>query len=126
MAPMSPSSLDLAGWETPQRIHMMTDMLFWGQRQVMLHMANLSNNIVSYYQGQHPDPFKRPIQVKALLDSLKRDVRLQSSDGDDWYLYNKLEVLPYPDMGLHGAVANLEAAVSAGMDAVICDGALCK
>lgn len=126
VAPMKPSYLDLAGWEEPGRIHMMTDMLFWGPREDMHSTALFYEGIQAYYKKEHPDAFQRPIAVKALLDSLVRDVRLRAAKDEDWRLYNKLETLPYPDMGLDGAVANLKAAVAAGMTDVICDGKACN
>jgi len=120
VVPVPPSQLNLSEWrpEEGDKLHMMSDMVFWGGRRAMAKVAKFWSAIRSYYTSQYPDPMKRHISVLRLLDSLQRDpwVNRRSEDaGEPWTLYQKLPTLPYPDMGEVGAVENLRAAAKRGV-----------
>lgn len=119
-------SIDLAGWEQKGRLHMMTDMIFWGQRREMAVMADLFDSIESFYAVEYPNPFDRPIDVKALYETYLRDPRNEPNvtKKAPWYAYNKLEAVPYPDMVRGGAIENLQAALDKGI--TVCPSAQCS
>lgn len=112
--------LDLAGWQDEGKIHMATDMLWWGRRDDMEKTVGFYSSILSYYVKRYPDPSGRPIHVKALLETYLRDPRYSNNDDKaDWHTLSKIDTLPYPDMGKDGPVENLRAAVDAGIDVCI-------
>lgn len=121
IVPAPPSLLDLSEWRQDvgrdDKLHMMSDMIFWGGRGAMAKVAKFSSSIPSYYVSMYPDPMQRPIAVMRLIDSLKRDPWVNRPNGTDepWTLYQKLLTLPYPDMGKVGAVENLWEAVEQGV-----------
>lgn len=125
IAPCRSAYLSLAGWEIPGRIHMLSDMIFWGQRDDMEKITHFYDNITPYYKQKYADPFSRPIDVHAMLESIKRDpitnkknfdpTKNNVVEGIDWHLYNKIETVPYPDMGKLGALKNLKAAAQEGI-----------
>lgn len=132
ITPLPPAMLDLHGWDQPGKIHMMTDMFFWGRRDDMQPMAKFfSDGILSYFLTKYREPMERPIPVARHLDSFLVDPYVHRNSSDPivdshgtplerplhqlWKFYNKLDALPYPDMGKVGAQANLEAAVRAGI-----------
>jgi hypothetical protein len=114
VVPVPPAWLNLEEWRDKGRLHMMTDMIFWGRRDDMAKIANTYSEAKSYYE-QHQDPYKRPIAVASLLDTFLRDPFVHRTKQDSWRFYQKLETLPYPDMGEKGAIANLQKAMGAGM-----------
>jgi hypothetical protein len=126
VSPWGKAALSLDGWQKPGFIHMMTDWMFWGQRDDMEVVATYWDNLHNYFQVQYPSTMARPIQVEAMLESIKRDPRQKALDfkprkdpvnhpGEDWHSYNKIDVLPYPDEGMEGALANLKAALDRKM-----------
>lgn len=115
VAPVAPSWLNMAEWRDEGRIHMMTDMMFWGRRDDMAKIASMYTEAGAYYK-KHQDPMRRPIPVEKLLDSILRDPFTNRETNSKWHLYQKLGTLPYPDMGEKGAIANLQKAVAKGMN----------
>jgi len=118
VVPVPPSLLDLSEWREADKLHMMSDMIFWGPRAAMAKVAKFFSAIHSYYISGYPDPWKRHIVVLRLLDSLSRDpwINRPSKNSDEpWTFYQKLATLPYPDMGKVGAVENLWAAIHQGL-----------
>lgn len=121
VVPAPPAWLNLEEWRDEGRIHMMTDMIFWGRRDDMARIANTYSGARLYYD-QYPDPWKRPIAVASLLDSLLRDPFVNRHRGERWLLYQKLETLPYPNMSQKGAIRNLEKAMERGLQYVTFEG----
>jgi len=126
ISPWGNGYLSLKGYETGGSIHMMTDWMFWGRRDDMEKVTTYWDNLHNYFQIQYPHAMGRPIDVKAMYESIKRDPRQKAlkylppndptlhRSGEDWHSYNKIDVLPYPDEGKLGALANLKAALDRG------------
>jgi hypothetical protein len=121
VAPAPPAWLNLEEWRDEGRIHMMTDLIFWGRRDDMAKIANTYSDVKLYYD-RHPDPWRRPIAVASLLDSFPRDPFVHRKGNGSWTLHQKLQTLPYPDMGEEGALANLKKAMEKGMEYVTFEG----
>jgi len=126
VSPWGSAALNLAGWQQQGFIHMMTDWMYWGQRNDMQEVVKFYDNINSYFQAKYPAPLGRPIDVQAMLETIRRDPRMKAEkylpvgnpaaqEIEDWHSYNKIETLPYPDEGKVGALANLQAASSKGL-----------
>lgn len=110
-----PAYMTFVGWEEADKVHMMTDMLFWAKRPAFEKVAALFSNLYKYFMIEHPDPWVRELNIVRLLDSLKRDPFFNAVDkSEGWGLYQKISTVPYPDMGQKGTVPNLEAAVKNG------------
>jgi len=136
VSPWGGASLNLAGWQQQGFIHMMTDWMYWGQRDDMEQVVKFYDNIQPYFQQKYPLPLGRPIDVDAMLESIKRDPRMKAEKYQpvtsdvanriaDWHSYTKIETLPYPDEGKVGALANLQAALSRGVKTCV-DGRGCQ
>jgi len=136
VSPWGGATLNLAGWQQQGFIHMMTDWMYWGQRDDMEQVAKFYDNIQPYFVQKYPVPISRPIDVDAMLESIKRDPRMKAEKYvpvvtdvankiAPWHSYNKIETLPYPDEGKLGALANLQAALDRGVKKCA-DGVNCK
>jgi hypothetical protein len=122
VVPAPPAWLNLEEWRDEGRLHMMTDMIFWGRRDDMAKIANAYSGAQLYYH-QYPDPWKRPIAVASLLDTLWRDpFSNEHTTGESWKLYQKLQTLPYCNMGEKGATRNLRKAMEHGLEYVTFEG----
>eukprot|EP00930_Biecheleria_cincta_P071928 TRINITY_DN5937_c0_g1_i1.p1 TRINITY_DN5937_c0_g1~~TRINITY_DN5937_c0_g1_i1.p1 ORF type:complete len:415 (-),score=70.62 TRINITY_DN5937_c0_g1_i1:78-1322(-) len=115
-----PAYMTFVGWNEADKVHMMTDMLFWAKRPAFEKVAALFPNLHKYFVVKYPDPWTRELNAVRLLDSLNRDPFFNAQDtSEGWGLYQKIKTLPYPDMGLQGAVQNLQAAVNQGATVVV-------
>ncbi|CAE8657870.1 unnamed protein product [Polarella glacialis] len=129
VVPLPPAHLTFAGWREGGRLHMMTDYLFWAKRADFEKISDQFTSIRRYMPGgQYQDPYKRPIAVEKLLQSLKVDPWVnRGTSSETWELYQKIQTLPYPDMGRAGAIPNLEAAMEQGLHFIpMTDGQTCK
>lgn len=110
----------------PQRVYGATDHVFWGPRSSMEVVAGLFDAIDSYFLGTHTVARKRPLGIKALLDSM-----LSMQPGISWrsggisshsnFFYNKLTMAYFPKL-IEGSskspedlIENLENALENGM-----------
>jgi len=122
VVPKPPAWLNLEEWRDEGRIHMMTDMIFWGRRDDMAKIAKTHSGVQRYYK-KYPDPWKRPIAVASLLDTLLRDPFVNRHGGrESWLLYQKIQTLPYPNMKQEGAIKNLKKAMEHGLEFVRFEG----
>jgi len=122
IAPVGNSYLSLLGWEQKGRIHMMTDMLFWGQREDMEKVVRFHKDFTKYYMVDYREPMSRPLHLKAFLESMKRDPQIAANTtAASEALYNKFSSLAYPDMGRISILENVQAAIDAGVDLCIDD-----